>query len=318
LSIPSRYNGNIATTTWQCEKNGKIESYDSAYDGLNRLTRAFHGDGKYATHENTVTMSHDKNGNITMLGRLKNGVVVDELYYRYSGNRLMNVRDASGNPFGYDNTGTLLTDRYEYDANGNMAKDLNSNITNVSYNFLNLPRQVTRGEQTVKYVYTASGSKLKNILPGKTLEYAASFAYEDGALSYIFTGEGRYVVNGSTGTHEYNLTDHLGNVRAVIDQEGNILQETDYYPFGMPIARAGSSDNKYLYNGKEEQEETGWLDYRVRMYDASIGRWFNVDPIAEKYYSFSSYAYCSNNPILLEPLGALLEDTSGVSLQKVL
>jgi RHS repeat-associated protein len=105
------------------------------------------------------------------------------------------------------------------------------------------------------------------------------------------------MANGSTGTHEYNLTDHLGNVRAVIDQDGNVLQKTDYYPFGMPITRAGSSDNKYLYNGKEEQEETGWLDYGARMYDASIGRWFNVDPMVEEYLAFSQYVYCVSNPL---------------------
>jgi RHS repeat-associated protein len=293
-----------------------VETYGYEYDGLDRLVNAYHGSGPMTLAQTGAYsvngISYDKNGNILTLGRLSNGEIVDELYYRYAGNRLMNVRDASGHPFGYDNTGALMADRYAYDANGNMTKDLNRGISDVSYNFLNLPRQVTRGGQTVKYVYSVSGAKLKNILPGKTLEYVDGFVYEDGTLSYILTGEGRYVANGSTGTHEYNLADHLGNVRAVIDQEGNVLQKTDYYPFGMPIARAGGSDNKYLYNGKEEQEETGWLDYGARMYDASIGRWFNMDVLAEKYYTISPYVYCLNNPLVfIDPTGMWVSNGTG-------
>jgi RHS repeat-associated protein len=106
------------------------------------------------------------------------------------------------------------------------------------------------------------------------------------------------VANGTSGAYEYNLTDHLGNVRAVINQDGNVVQTTDYYPFGMPITQTGSSTNNYLYNGKDVQEETDWLDYGARMYDATVGRWFNMDSMAENYMSITPYAYCLNNPVL--------------------
>jgi RHS repeat-associated protein len=156
----------------------------------------------------------------------------------------------------------------------------------------------------MKSIYSASGEKLRNVLPGKTLDYVGNFVYEGSALRYILTGEGRYVVNGLIGTYEYNLTDHLGNVRAVINQDGNVIQTTDYYPFGMPITQTGSSTNNYLYSGKEAQEETDWFDYGARMYDATMGRWFNMDPSAETYFHISPYAYCANNPVkYIDPTG---------------
>ena len=126
------------------------------------------------------------------------------------------------------------------------------------------------------------------------------------SLKYILTGEGRYVMNGVTGTAEYHLTDHLGNVRVVLGSTGDVLQRNDYYPFGLLMAQEGSSTNRYLYNGKEEQELTGWLDYGARMYDAAVGRWFNMDPMAESRLNNSGYAYCQNNPVdRVDPDGAL-------------
>ena len=93
----------------------------------------------------------------------------------------------------------------------------------------------------------------------------------------------------------------------------SVVQADDYYPFGMTMAgleyrRGDIQDNDYLYNGKELQNELGldWYDYGARMYDASLGRWNVVDPLADDLTQISLSPYNSmwNNPIkFLDPDG---------------
>ncbi len=62
----------------------------------------------------------------------------------------------------------------------------------------------------------------------------------------------------------------------------------------------------YKYNGKELDRMHGLdlFDYGARHYDAALGRWMTVDPLAEKNFSSSPYVYAANNPILyIDPLG---------------
>lgn len=100
----------------------------------------------------------------------------------------------------------------------------------------------------------------------------------------------------------------------MINGNGTILQETEYFPFGLAINRSGTDAvNKYQYNGKEKQPETGYLDYGARMYDPTIARWMTVDPLAEKGRRWSPYSYAFDNPIrFIDPDGMWPSDGPGV------
>ncbi|GEM_PF-5012602 len=193
---------------------------------------------------------------------------------------------------------------YMYDANGNMIVDPNKGLSEIKYNNLNLPYSITKGANKINYIYDVTGRKLANKLSGKTKYYFGNFVYTDDKLEYMICSDGLLNINGSTTNYEFHLKDHLGNTRVAVNETNDITQENNYYPFGLTFAQSGSSTNKYLYNGKEKQEETEWLDYGARMYDKELGRWLVIDNKAEKAYNLSSYNYTFNNPIrFIDPDG---------------
>lgn len=103
--------------------------------------------------------------------------------------------------------------------------------------------------------------------------------------------------------HSTTNSYHLGNNREVVDASGNVIQVTNYYPFGAPYADAtaskGSDVQPYKYNGKELDLMHGLntYDYGARQHDPILARWDRMDRFCEKYYNVSPYAYCGNNPI---------------------
>nr|WP_255518913.1 MULTISPECIES: peptidoglycan DD-metalloendopeptidase family protein [unclassified Aquimarina] len=109
----------------------------------------------------------------------------------------------------------------------------------------------------------------------------------------------------------YQYKDHLGNIRLSYkdaDKNGTIttseiIEEKNYYPFGMTHSGYNNTlrgrNHNYGFGNKEENNELGlkWLDFGARSYDASIGRWMNIDPLAEIMEMDSPYSYAFNNPV---------------------
>ncbi|WP_243416386.1 RHS repeat domain-containing protein [Flavobacterium sp. HTF] len=104
-----------------------------------------------------------------------------------------------------------------------------------------------------------------------------------------------------------------------------IKEESNFYPFGLKqegynTVKIGF-ENKYKYNGKELQDDSigGWklnlYDYGARNYDPAIGRWMNIDPLADTYTSVSPYNHVLNNPVFyVDPDGKQI-DISGIYKQ---
>jgi RHS repeat-associated protein len=273
-----QYNGNIAKQYWGANDTN-LNTFNYLYDKLNRLTS-----GKDNGNTMNEELSYDIMGNIVKMNRntsLRN-------YSYKEGNKLKQL------------SGGITTAEYMYDGNGNTKFDGRTH-TAFQYNSLDLPKRVTNDQLSITYIYDANGNKLSKLFNGNTRNYVAGIEYEGNVIDFIQTEEGIAQNNGGLFNYNYNLTDHLGNVRKVIQQNpvtGKIdqVQRQDYFPFGKQSLINGGPNN-YLYNGKELQSELGQLDYGARFYDPEIARFTGAVPIAEKFPHINVYNYAENSPI---------------------
>ena len=289
---------------------------DYIYDNASRLVSSSYTSGSNSNRYNTQ-YSYDCMGNITSLSR--NGLLddgsyglIDDLTLTYDGNQLMAVSDDGDDP-SYNNAWNFMDGsdseiEYEYDANGNVTKDLNRNILSIQYNSLNLPSVIEFvGGKTIKYTYSADGHKLRavytTVTPATTkqIDYCGNLIFENGQLKQMLFEGGYIPMDDMSGAYCFYVKDHLGNNRMVVHPSGTVEQVNNYYPYGGLMSNStGWNTQRYKYNGKEFDRMHGldWYDYGARWMDAAIGRWHVMDPLCEKYYDVSPYNYCRNNPIL--------------------
>lgn len=343
LNAAPRFNGDVSWMKWRV--NDEIMSqYGFTYDKLNRLTYAkYKGedlldcedipDGAY-----DVSISYDERGNVMTL--MRDGVLnmtedeitygqIDNLTYSNdpsSANQLQSVTDAANPEKGFKSNTSYL---YEF---GNITTD-GASAQVITYNYMDLPTEVSAPDgSNIKMYYDADGVKLKQIVtPSEgsiyTIEYHGGIEYKNGELSSILHEEGRVVYGGYLNVGEqsvpmdyieYQLTDHLGNVRVrFTDTNGDgvitsdkdspadeILGSYHYYPFGMKMEgrwhQQQGTDNRYQYNGIETCDDTDLLlnFATYRTLDPSIVRWLQIDPEAESYYNLNPYNSMGNSPVV--------------------
>jgi len=293
------------------------------YDGngnITRMVRNGYFQGTFAPIDNIEFFYHG-NQYSGVLDHSKNNPYYRVFEYKSPTEGVMNY------DYGYDGDGALTMDNsrgialIDYDDLGNPKRI-----------------QFTNGNVT-RYVYTATGQKLRTVYytavpniqvglgmrheltTGETL-YADSTDYllggnlilKNGRIDMFRFAGGYWEVNNwgnptadRTDNFEafYYNADHLGNIREVVRADGEMWQVTDYYPFGTPYDVSFHVEHPslqpYRYNGKELDLMHGLnaYDYGARQLNPVIGRWDRMDPLCEKYYNVSPYAYCHNNPVML-------------------
>jgi len=130
-------------------------------------------------------------------------------------------------------------------------------------------------------------------------------------LQFFPTAEGFYDYQKDQYIYQYK--DHLGNARVSFGRDNfgilEITDANDYYPFGMNHLKTGNaffggSYKDYKFQGQELQE-TGFYSFKWRNYMPDVGRFFNIDPLSEKYEYYTPYQFASNQPIHAKELEGL-------------
>jgi RHS repeat-associated protein len=303
----------ISGTSWSWNTSGSVYKENVTYDANGNIQTYFRKDATGA--------DLDK---------------LDYSYDPMRKNRLTAVKDGAPNTanFADDVEGT---ETFEYDANGNLKKQSKpSGVTQLTWNAYGKVSQVIQGTTTMTFGYDAQQHRLKKSVTRSgrttttyyirdaqgnslavyerrqdTLIWKEQHLYGSsrlgmlkpekivtGAVNDVSNGSGYYASRTTIGAKSYELSNHLGNVMAVISDRGVLLSAQDYYPFGMTMpGRNTEAKYRYGFNGKETDPETGIQDYGMRWYLPNIARFPSVDPITKKYPELTPYQFASNRPI---------------------
>lgn len=202
------------------------------------------------------------------------------------------------------------------------------------YNNLNLPDSICfSGGNTLQMSYLSDGRRVRTT--SKTYRTAltiplddvqilsdpssvheeiqdGNLLFRDGYLSELRIPGGYISLRNDTTKRShiqpyYYITDYLGSVRATCDGEtGSVLQSMEYLPSGAIFRRTGYNVQNRRFCGKEELAMHGFdmYDSDARLQYTRIPRFSTMDPLLEKYYHLSPYAYCANDfTHLIDPDG---------------
>jgi len=345
------YAGNVKAMTWFSEKPSvtgltnapvtNVYQYDSKYQFLentwgttlnfNTAPASFTPTGiNKEKLGNGSSPAYDMNGNILSLQRTDaNGNILDQFGYHYdnNNNQLTSILNtATSQPyatFTYDGRGQV-TGENTGDANQKYM------VYNVSGKVIAVYRDAGHAHPVAAFVYDEAGKRIKKLSYNNTDQLIQVTYYSgDVIFSQAVTNSGttigpiltqEYQINGlnrigiynpQIPLYAYQLTDHLGNVRAVVVRNAatyQVREYSDYYPYGYLVGTGGANDYRYGYQGQyaEKDQETSLNAFELRMYDSRIARWLQFDP---KGQSFSPYAAMGNNPVsIIDKDGGFFEE----------
>jgi len=259
---------------------------------------------------------YDKVGNsdtlaLSRAGRLWVQYADDADLTTYTANNLNQYTQVGAASLGYNGNGALSSYNgwnYLYDQAGNLIQASNAE-TAVSYTYDAIGRRLTRTHdgETTRYVY--SGWQVIEERDG-TGTLQAAYTWANGIDHPV-----SMVKDGNT---YYYQQDVLGNVTALTDSSGNIVERYEYDAFGAPTIYDSEGEEldepmqPYLFTAREYDATTGLYDYRTRSYSPELGRFLQPDTIDFAGGDLNLYRYVSNRPTKhIDPLGLSEETPSG-------
>ena len=289
-------NGNRQSIT---EATGRIVDY--TYDSLYRLI--------------TETINDPINGNHQ-----------SEFSYDAVGNRLQQNKDGIITTYIYNNNDQILSETknavvtsYSYDSNGNtLTKSIDGTLnTSYSYNKDNRMTQAVTPTSIISNTYDLAGIRqsqsidgvITNYLVDPNRAYAQVLEEQNNTnipqTTYVY-GDDLITQTNNQGTHTFAY-DGLGSTRVLTDATGTVQNSYGYQAFGEVDYQLGTVDNKYLFTGEQYDNNVGFYYLRARYYNASNGRFTQLDTFGGIQYeskSLHKYLYTGNNPVdLIDPSG---------------
>ena len=274
-------------------------------------------------------LEYDANSNIKSIKRYgynpqgqkkQAGALIDDLEITYYGNQKKRIDDFA-EPLYYNNAFDFKDDadkdvEYTYDENGNLTYDANKDL-HFEYDLLRHLVSVDGSKCSIEYVYSADGRKLrtihkqykdgakKNLLTSTQKDYQGNLIYKN-ELPEMYQFDGGYYEfeKGILKNCYFYIKDYQGNNRMLTDNTDMCSQRMSYYPYGITSSALERQDFKY--SGKELDRTYGLdlYDFHARQYDPVLGCFNSIDPLAEKYYNISPYAYCAGDPVnCIDPTG---------------
>ena len=254
--------------------------------------------------------SYDPNGNRTMTGYVigpDNQVLSDGTYnytYDAEGNTLTKTDIATGDVWTYGySPENQLTSAVETDAQG----DVEVAATYKYDVFGNRIEQDTwtpaAGLQVQKYMLDGWNPAKPAPVGNENFDVWADLDASGSLTTAYVRGDtvdqlfGRVDVSGGASSTAWTLTDHLGSIRDVIDNNGNVLDSITYDAYGNITSETNPAERgRYAWSGRELDVETGLQYNRARYYDSSIGRWISQDPMGFAAGDSNLYRYVKNAP----------------------